>query len=448
MRLKIFIKTYGCQMNERDSEMAAVLLQRRGFTIADCEKQADIIILNTCSVRAKAEEKAIGKMRLLAAGRKKGRKNLIIGAAGCMVQRMQADIFRQVPGLDFALSPSAFAAAGDVIEKVLAGRRPAADFSEGRPAGETNTHFENKVSAFINVLYGCNRHCSYCIVPAVRGREWSRPAAEIIREAAEVVRNGAREIILLGQSILAYGRLNPVWKNEPESPLGFTEPFPRLLEALAAVNGLKRLRFMSSHPSGCTDELARCFGELPAVCPHVHLPLQSGSDRILKMMNRGYTAAEYRGAVARLRRRVPDIAVTTDIIVGFPAETREDFDLTRAFMEEIGFNNAFIFKYNPRPGTKAAELDDDVPSAEKLRRNHVILEEQNRRSLELNRKLLGRECLALIEGRSRRNPDRWSGRTDGNVLAVFEKTDGCRPGGLVRIKINRAEAQTLYGAPC
>jgi len=428
--------------------MVSALLQRTGFTITHRENNADIILVNTCSVREKAEEKAVGKLRLLVAGRKKGREQLIIGAVGCMVQRMKDDIFRKIPGLDFALGTSRLSTAGDVIQKVLAGREKIIDVMPGRFNCEIKTHIDGKVSAFINVLYGCNRHCSYCVVPEVRGHEWSRKAREIIAEADELVHGGTKEIILLGQSVLTYGRSNEAWQTEQKSPKGFTESFPRLLEALNSIDGLKRVRFMSSHPSGCTDELARAYSELPKVCPHIHLPLQSGSDRILKLMNRGYTTEEYRAAVARIRRLVPHIAVTTDIIVGFPSETRDDFDMTRAVMAEIGFTNAFMFKYSPRPGTRAAEMTDDVPEPEKMRRNQVILEEQNRLALEMNQLLLGRECEVLVTGRSKRNPNRWTGRTDTNIITVFEERDGVRLGDLIRIKINRAEAQTLYGVAC
>ncbi len=451
MKLKIFLKTYGCQMNERDSEMVAALLQRAGFAIAGRENIADIILVNTCSVRDKAEEKAIGKLRLLVAGRKKTRRRLMVGAVGCMVQRMKDDIFRKVPGLDFALGTARLSTAAEAIQKVLAGGKEIIDVAPGRFNCEIDTHAEGRVSAYINVLYGCNRHCSYCVVPEARGDEWSRSAREIVAEAEELARGGTKEITLLGQSVLTYGRTNDAWAagaGENKSKMGFREPFPRLLEALHSIKGLERLRFMSSHPSGCTDELARAYAELPKVCPHIHLPLQSGSDRILKLMNRGYTVKDYRAAVARIRRLAPRIAVTTDVIVGFPTETPADFDLTRAVMAEIGFTNAFMFKYSPRPGTRAAEMRDDVPEPEKMRRNQVILEEQNRLALDMNRLLIGSECEVLVTGRSKRNPDRWTGRTDTNIITVFEKPAGCRLGDLMRVKINRAEAQTLYGNAC
>jgi tRNA-2-methylthio-N6-dimethylallyladenosine synthase len=451
MNKQVFIRTYGCQMNERDSEMLAALLQRAGYSIAARESSADIILVNTCSVREKAEEKALGKLRLLVDARKKGRKNLVVGAVGCMVQRMKEDIFRKVPGLDIALSSSRIPSVGHAIREALAGRRPVMELSSGALSCELNTHVAGRVSAFINILYGCDRHCSYCVVPEVRGRERSRGAGEIIAEAEELVRGGTREIILLGQSILNYGRTNEARDGAQKSRRGFSEPFPRLLEAMDSIEGLRRLRFMSSHPSGCTAELARACAELPKVCPHIHLPLQSGSDRILKLMNRGYTSAEYRAAVERIRAAVPRVAVTTDIIVGFPSETAEDFNLTRAILSEIGFTNAFIFKYSSRPGTKAAGLADDVPEPEKMRRNQVILEEQNKICRDLNRLLLGRECEVLVEGNSKRNPDRWTGRTGTNIITIFEKNDktgGYRPGDLIRVRINRAEEQTLYGTPC
>jgi tRNA-2-methylthio-N6-dimethylallyladenosine synthase len=444
MSLKFFIKTYGCQMNERDSEMIAALLQRAGFTLAGRENNADIVIVNTCSVREKAEVKALGKLRLLIA-EKRRRKNLVVGAVGCMVQRMKTDILRQTRGLDFAVGTSRISSVGEIIQKVLSGRRPVVDVAPGKLDCEPDTHLAGNVAAFINVLYGCNRHCSYCVVPEVRGPEWSRPAADIVAEAQGLVAKGTKEITLLGQSVLSYGRANEVWQGGPESQRGFKEPFPRLLEAVSSISGLARLRFTSSHPSGCTEELARAFMELPAVCPHVHLPLQSGSDRLLKLMNRGYTAPEYRAAVGRLRRAAPRLAITTDIIVGYPSETKEDFDLTRAFMEEIGFVNAFIFKYSPRPGTKAAKLADDVSPAEKLRWNHILLEDLDRQGLKLNRLWVGRAAQVLVEGQSRRNPNRWSGHTDTNIIVIFENTGGIRPGDLIEVKIERAEAQTLYG---
>jgi len=469
MSFKVHIKTYGCQMNERDSEMIATLLQRHGYALAERESQADAVIVNTCSVRAKAEDKAIGKLRMLIADRQE-HPGRIVGVVGCMVQRMKEDLFRKVPGLDFAVGTHVLARVPAILSAVLAEKRPLLDVAPAGDPYDGHTHLPGEISAFVNILFGCDRHCAYCVVPEVRGREWSRPARDVIEEVRQLVAHGVKEVTLLGQSIMAYGRQTPVWDQTPvweaenrspffarkqdkmaflasqgASPRGFTEPLPRLLEALNAIPGLCRLRFTSGHPCGCTAELARAFAELPAVCEHLHLPLQSASDRILQRMNRGYTAADYRAAVRRLQEAAPRIVLTTDVIVGFPTETPEEFDMTRAFLEEISFDNVYIFKYNPRPGTSAAQWDDDVSAREKLRRNHALLEDQGRRSQAFHQAFVGQACEVLVEGPSLRNAARWAGRTRQNILAVFEAAPGLKTGDLVMMRITQATAQALYG---
>ncbi|MBU0714030.1 MAG: tRNA (N6-isopentenyl adenosine(37)-C2)-methylthiotransferase MiaB [Verrucomicrobia bacterium] len=466
MSFKVYIKTYGCQMNERDSEMVAVLLQRHGFALAERESQADAVIVNTCSVRAKAEDKAIGKLRMLIAARQE-HPDRIVGVVGCMVQRLKDDLFRKVPGLDFAVGTHVLARVPAILDAVLAQklsdpgyaggfadspsrsamaeRRTIIDVAPADDPYDGHTHLPNEMSAFVNILFGCNRHCAYCVVPEVRGGEWSRPARDVIEEVRQLVAHGVKEVTLLGQSIMAYGRQTSVWQATDRSPRGFTEPLPRLLEALNDIPGLCRLRFTSGHPCGCTAELARVFAELPTVCEHLHLPLQSASDRILQLMNRGYTAGDYRAAVRRLQEAAPRIVLTTDVIVGFPTETPEEFDMTRAFLEEIGFDNVYIFKYNSRPGTTAAQWSDDVSAKEKLRRNHALLEDQGRRSQTFHQAFIGQACEVLVEGPSLRNEARWSGRTRQNVLAVFEAAPGLKAGDLVMIRIAQATAQALYG---
>lgn len=442
-------------MNERDSEMVGVLLQRQGYALTRRESGADIVIVNTCSVREKAEEKALGKLGLLVASKREypGR---IVGAVGCMVQRLGNDILRKVKGLDFAVGTHRLLTVPSVVNAVREGHGPVIDVSEakdrpgsipGAPGASWagDTHEKGGVSAFINILLGCDRRCTYCVVPVVRGAEWSRPAADIIREADLLVSNGVKEITLLGQSVMAYGCRNKVWTEDYRSEMGLTEPLPQLLEALCGIRGLARARFTSGHPSGCTEEMVRAMVELPAVCEHAHLPLQSGSDRILARMNRGHLTKDFRAAVARLRAAIPHVAITTDVIVGFPTETADDFEMTRAFMEEIVFDNAFVFKYNSRPGTPAAEWADDVPEKEKLRRNHVLLEDQNRRSLKLNEEWIKREVEVLVEGKSKRNASRWSGRTRTNKIVVFDALSTHVPGELVMVTIDRVGAQTLYG---
>ncbi|MBI3986735.1 MAG: tRNA (N6-isopentenyl adenosine(37)-C2)-methylthiotransferase MiaB [Lentisphaerae bacterium] len=444
--MKFHIKTYGCQMNERDSEEVAMLLARSGHAPASCEAEADAIVVNTCSVREKAEVKALGKIRMLLAA-KREQPARIVGVMGCMAQRLGESLVRRLRGLDFVVGTQRLAAIPAILDAVRAGKGPIVDCGERRLESEASlTHRAGGHSALVNILLGCDRRCSYCVVPLVRGREWSRPACQVLEEVGALVRHGVRDITLLGQSVMSYGAKQSVWEGAPASPGGYREPFPRLLEAVNAIPGLKRLRFMSGHPSGCTEELVRAMAELPAVCEHLHLPVQSGSDRILKRMNRGYTLDDYREAVRRIRARIPAAAVTTDIIVGFPSETPAEFEETRRFMDEIGFDNAFIFKYAPREGTTAAEWKDDVSADEKMRRNKILLEEQNRRSLQINEKQVGCDCEVRVEGVSRRTAARWTGLTRTAKSVMFEPFAGIQEGDSIRVGIERAMPQTLYGS--
>jgi len=444
--VKFLIKTYGCQMNVRDTQSVEVLLERHGLTRVASEEQADLIIVNTCSVRGKAEDKAIGKLGLLGAT-KRERPERLLGVMGCMVQRLGETVFKRVPALDFAVGTRRFSSIPAILDMVTSGEGPVLDVgTEDENFEALSGHEEGAHSAFVNVLFGCDRRCAYCIVPDVRGREWSRPGAKVVEEVRSLAEAGVKEVTLLGQSVMMYGRRNDVWPADYQSPRGFVEPFSRLLEAVSEVEGIERVRFTSSHPSGCTPELADTMRQIHKICPHIHLPLQSGADRILKRMRRGYTAADYAAAVERLREATPEFAITTDIIVGFPSETEAEFEETRAFMERIGFDNAFIFKYSPRPGTPAADWDDDVSVEEKLRRNKVLLEDQDRRGRRLNEALVGGVQEVLVEGPSLRNKARWSGRGRTNKIVVFDPVPGCAAGGLVEVKIDRAMPQTLYGA--
>ena len=288
------------------------------------------------------------------------------------------------------------------------------------------------MQSYVTVMVGCDNRCSYCIVPSVRGYEWCQPEAEIVAEVKCLAARGVKEVCLLGQSVLRYrgdgGRA-----------------FPHLLRELQEVEGLERIRFTSAHPAGCTEELIAAYRDCPKVCRHLHLPVQSGSDRILKSMGRRYDRAEYLDAVARLRAFDPEFALTTDVIVGYPGETEEDFEATRSLMEEAGFDNAFVFKYSPRPGTRAAEMADDVPAAEKERRDQVLLADQERRGLERNSRLVGSVRAVLAEGPSKRNRERWSGRDSGNRIVVFPPVDGVSVGDEVKVRVAEAHAQILVG---
>jgi len=444
--MRYILHTYGCQMNVRDSEVVAALLEVSGHVPARDENDADLIIVNTCSVRGKAEDKALGKLGLLCAT-KRERPDRVIGVMGCMAQRLGAEIFDRIPTLDFAVGTRRCGAIPRLVARVQAGETNLAEISHPHEDPDvSDAHTDAGFAAFVTILLGCDRRCAYCIVPDVRGPEYSRPAREIVAEVAALARRGVREVTLLGQSVMNYGRSNPVWSDEDiPSAGGFTEPFARLLEAVSGIPGILRVRFTSGHPSGCTSQLVRAVAELPQVCPHLHLPVQSGSDRILASMRRGYTRAEYLGAAARLRAARPGFALTTDIIVGFPGETAEDFEATRSLMAEADFDNAFIFKYSPRPGTPASVWADDVPDAEKMRRNQVLLEDQDARGLAANRRLVGTLQEVLAEGPSLRNATRWSGRSPNNKIVIFDPPPGIVSGELVRVRIARAAPQTLYG---
>lgn len=443
--IKFFVKTYGCQMNVRDSGLVTALLIKHGHIAVETEDDADLIVINTCSVRGKAEDKAIGKLGLMTAT-KKERPDRIVGAIGCMVQRLGESIFDKVRSLDFAIGPNRITAIPAILDAIKAGQGPICDVSlEKGSEDELSAHSESGISAFVNILFGCNRRCTYCIVPSVRGEEWSRPAQSIVDEIKVLADNGIKEVTLLGQSVMAYGKCNTVFPEDYVSPHGYLEPLSRLLEQVNDIAGIKRIRFTSGHPSGCTAELAQAMSELTAVCEHMHLPVQSGSDTILKKMRRGYTVEQYKEAVNRLRKVMPDIAITSDIIVGFPGETNEDFEKTKDLMNEVGFNNAFIFKYSTRPGTPASEWDDNVTNEEKMTRNQILLKDQDARASEISKKLTGKTVEILVEGVSARNEARWTGRTTANTITVFENDGTIEVGDIINIHINRATIFTLYG---
>ena len=458
------IHTYGCQMNVRDSELLARRLRAAGFADAPSEDEADIVLVNSCSVREKAEEKALGKLGMLCAARRE-RPGLVVGLTGCMANRLGTDVFGLVPGLSFSVGPRAApAAVVDLVRRALAGSKglfvpdperhtvKPSDPPTTRPPDHQTTKDAGAVgppapASFVTILFGCNQRCSYCIVPFVRGREESRDPRAILDEVRAEAARGAKDVTLLGQSVMRYGRMGFAWPDDLPSPMGFTEPLPRLLELLAReVPAIRRLRFTSGHPLGVTPELVRAMREIPAVCAHLHLPMQSGSDRILKEMRRGYDRARYLEAVRALREGVPDIAITTDVIVGFPGETEDDFELTRSAMEEADFDNAFVFKYSPRPGTPSAERPDDVPDEEKRRRDQVLLADQDARGQRLNDRWVGRTVEVLADGPSLRNAARWSGRTEQNKIVVFEPVPGLARGDFVRVRVDAAHPQTLFGA--
>lgn len=444
--MKFILHTYGCQMNVRDSDAVAAMMIAAGYQQAANENDADLIIVNSCSVRGKAEDKALGKLGLLCAT-KADRPERKVGLMGCMAQRLGKKVFTKVPLLDFSVGTRCCGAIPHLVKRVEAGETNISEISAPEATPDVpDSHNETGHSAFVTILLGCNRRCAYCIVPDVRGPEFSRPAREILAEITALAEHGIREVTLLGQSVMNYGLMNSVWSEEdPPSPGGYTEAFSRLLEAVNAIPKIQRIRFTSSHPSGCTDEMVRAMSTLPKVCHHLHLAVQSGSNRILTAMRRGYTREEYLDAIKRLRVAMPDFSLTSDIIVGFPSETDEDFEETRTLMELAGFDNAFIFKYSTRPGTPAADLEDDVTDKQKRERNQILLADQDKRGQLNNESLVGTIQDVLVDGPSLRNTKRWSGRTAGNKIAVFTPSPKIQAGMIAKVRIVKAAPQTLYG---
>jgi tRNA-2-methylthio-N6-dimethylallyladenosine synthase len=446
---KFFIKTYGCQMNERDSEQVAHSLLERGYERAAREADADVVLLNTCSVRDMAEQKALGKMGMLGQIAKR-RPETVFGFLGCMAQARGDSLFATVPHLDLVVGTQKFHRVAEYVTELLEKKRTRrmddprfsiCDTDEETGSAETIRNHELKArqaTAFVSIMQGCNMHCTFCIVPRTRGAERSRSIDEIVREVRELVARGVKEVTLLGQIVNLYGR-------HEFATIKGKSPFVQLLEAVHDVDGLERLRFTSPHPIGFRDDLVQALRGLQKLAEHVHLPLQSGSDRILKTMHRPYTAEKYRSLVKRIRETRDEIAITTDIIVGFPGETEDDYQLTRDLVEEIQFDNAFVFRYSIRQETPAAAMPQ-IDERVKEERNQDLLTVVDASAQRINARLVGRDLEILCEGPSRTNASRLMGRTRTNKIVVIE--DGPhRAGELLDIHISEATGFSLYGTP-
>ncbi|SDU01238.1 tRNA-2-methylthio-N6-dimethylallyladenosine synthase [Verrucomicrobium sp. GAS474] len=441
----VFVKTYGCQMNVRDSEQVVRDLATRGYSVAASEEEADVILLNTCSVRDMAEQKAIekiGQFRHL----KKKRPHLVLGLMGCMAQSRGASLFDGLPDLDLVVGTQKFHEVAAHVDRLRDGdpaaRSPVVD--TGAEAGSQNAIRDHVLepgqrSAFVSIMQGCNMHCTFCIVPSTRGPERSRPIAEIVREVEGLVAGGVREVTLLGQIVNLYGR-HEFEKKDGQSP------FVQLLRAVAAVPGIDRVRFTSPHPVGFRDDLIEAIRDVPQICESVHMPLQSGSDAILKAMHRGYTAEKYLGLVAKLRAAIPDVSISTDIIVGFPGETEADFEATKAVALAAGFDAAYVFRYSPRTNTPAAALPDPVSEEVKAARNHDLLMAIDGPLKAKSRARIGTVVEILVEGESKTNPTRFQGRTRGNHLVIVERNERWR-GQLLPVRIVETTGYTSYAEP-
>src|SRR5438093_1358750 len=433
---KLHLITYGCQMNEYDSERVAGLLGAERYELTQDEDEADLILVNTCAIREKAEDKVfskLGELRKL----KTRKPDLIIGVMGCMAQLQQGAIQRRAPAVDLVFGSPAIARVAELVERVRRDRRPVLETGEGPLVKITaRPPSASRLRAFVTVMEGCEKHCTFCVVPRTRGRERSHPPETVLAEVRRLAAEGCREVTLLGQTVNAYGRdLTP----------------PTDLATL-----LERIRFTTSNPYNLTPRLIRALREVPKVCEYFHLPLQSGSNRVLARMNRGYTRERYLELVDEIRDAEPAMAFSTDLIVGFPGETEADFEQTLEMVEGIGYDNVFVFRYSRRPGTPAAEMEDQVGDEVKARRNARLLEVAGRVAADRSRRLLGQTLDVLVDGASKKNAGELSGRTRCNRVVNFDGQGRVSVGDVTRVRVSEVLPHSLRGtlaahaeeAPC
>ena len=453
---KVYLKTYGCQMNERDTEQVARMFTEGGYTLTQSELDADAVLINTCSVRDQAEQKALGKMGILGKQRRV-RAHVVYGFMGCMAQSRGQELFERIPHLDVVVGTQKYHKVFEYVDTILKSRvearmdEPAlsligqsvCDIEE--EVGSQNTIRDHlpkarNASAFVSIMQGCNMRCSFCIVPDTRGKERGRPITEILKEVEFLAAQGVKEITLLGQIVNLYGRTE-------FSKVDGKSPFVQLLEAVHEVAGIERIRFTSPHPIGYRDDLIAAFTYMPKLMSHIHFPMQSGSDRILKAMRRPYKNAKFVEICEKMRAVRPDIAITTDIIVGFPGETKEDFQATMDTVERLRFDNAFVFRYSKRKDTPAAEMEDQIPEDVKEERNQRLLEIVDRLAKEKNAAIVGTVQRVLCEGPSKHNTSTLSGRTPQNKIVIFEGDADRMTGEILDIWVEESTGFTTFGTP-
>lgn len=431
-------------MNERDSEAVGAQLVAKGYSLAQSEATADVVLLNTCSVRDMAEQKAIHKMEALIADTRRSRPNIVFGFMGCMAQSRGKELIDRLPDVDLVLGTQKFHRAADYLDELLAGRRDKVIDVAEEPKSEAtirehllNGNARKSVTAFVSIMQGCNQYCTFCIVPYTRGEERSRTIPDILNECRELVGHGVKEITFLGQIVTSFGKRDIAVRDGGSA-------FVQLLEAAHEIEGLERIRFTSPHPKGYGDDLVEAYGRLPKLVESAHVPVQSGSDRVLKLMHRGYTRERYLNIVGKLRRVRPEIGVSTDFIVGFPGETEADFEETLSLAREAEFDQAYVFKYSERRDTPAAGMPDQVPEPVREERHQRLLGLVNEIGGRRYQALVGRRMQILVEGPSKRNPERLTGRTRCNKIVVFEGAERHRS-QVMDIQITRAGSFTLYG---
>ena len=435
MTLSFYLKTFGCQMNKHDSDSVSQILLNQGYRQSQAIEDAQIILINTCAVRQKAEDKALTLIGRLASLKRKN-PDLITGILGCVAQNQGVDLLAHFPHLDLVIGPRNVHHIDELISKIRKKRNKVFSLNLTEEIflfPKYNGYLKGKVTSFLKIMEGCDNFCSFCIVPFVRGRETSVPATKIIDRACQLIREGVREITLIGQNVNSY---NEKSKAEPS--------FAGLLKALDEIPGLQRLRFTTSHPKDLSDEVIGLFGRLKTLCPHIHLPIQSGSDAVLRRMNRGYTAEQYRKLIEKLRSTRPDIAVSSDMIVGFPGETEKDFQDSLSLIEEVEFDNLFSFRYSDRRGTKATRLPNKVAEGEKQERLSLLQERQRKITLAKNKSLEGTTQTVLEEGPAKHGGEQRSGRNPGNKILNYVSTTDLT-GASVRVKVLKGFQNSLLG---
>ena len=429
---RVYIETYGCQMNVSDSELMSGILTQNGYEMVDRLEDANVVLLNTCAIRENAEEKVLNRLIHLH-HRKRRQSDLVLGVCGCMAQHMKTKLIDAAPYVDFVLGPDAYRNLPMAINSVTTGDPfLGLKLDRGEDYADVAPIRKEGVRAWLTIQRGCDKMCTFCIVPFVRGRERSIPVHLLVDDVKRLADEGFKEVVLLGQTVNSYN--------------DGTHNFGDLLFAMSEVEGIERIRFTSPHPSDATDALIGAMASCDKVCNYIHLPLQSGSTKVLKTMRRTYTAEAYRELVARMRERIPNLSISTDVIVGFCGETEADFMETHNLMAEIRYDSAFMFKYSSREGTLAHKtLDDDLSEEEKGRRLKEIIALQEGISHEINRGLIGETVEVLVEGESRRDPDKYQGKTEGFKTTVFPK-ENSEGGDLVRVKVESVTAHTLIGS--
>ena len=434
---KLYIETYGCQMNFGDSEIVTSILQDEGWRYTEQITEADAILLNTCSIRDNAEQRIWGRLREIDRYRK-AKPSLVVGVIGCMAERLKEQLTEGEYAVDVVAGPDSYRDLPRLLAVAEAGSHGVnVELSREETYAEIAPVRldKNGVTAFVSIMRGCNNYCSYCVVPYTRGIERSRDPHTIVAEARALFEAGYREVTLLGQNVNSYK-----WEQEQ---IGF----PDLIRMVAEISPLLRVRFATSHPKDISDRLLEVMASMPNICRHIHLPAQSGSSRMLELMNRKYTREWYLDRIAAIRRYMPDCSITTDLISGFCTETEEDHQLTMSLMREVGYSSAFMFKYSERPGTRSQKtMKDDVPEQEKIRRLNEVIALQNELSLESNRHDVGKEFTVLVEGTSKRSEEQLFGRTSQNKVVVFDRR-GYGKGDYVRVRVTSCSSATLLGGP-